>query len=98
MHLMTVPIAMVPLPMVSTATLVCVLTVLSLLTTPINQFTRKISMPIYLNIPTRTRLGVQFPELLRTEDEDCQFVDSIDQLDQLSVFSDGRTMAHIQDH
>lgn len=54
-------------------------------------------MPVYLNIPTRTHLGVQFPELLRMEDEDCQFTDTVDQLEHFSVFSDGRTMSHIQD-
>lgn len=51
-------------------------------------------MPVYFNIPTSTRLGVQFPELLRTEDEDCQFTDQLDDY----LFTDGRSMSHIQDH
>ncbi len=54
-------------------------------------------MPIYLNLPTRTSIRTQFPELLRTEDEDCQFVDTVDQLDSF-LFTDGRSMSHIQDH
>jgi len=54
-------------------------------------------MPVYINIPTNTRLGVQFPELSRTEDEDSHFSDNLDQLDSY-LFSDGRSMSHIQDH
>ena len=54
-------------------------------------------MPILLNIPTRNPIARMFPELLRNDDEDLFFVDCIDQLEMHSVYSDGRTMAHIQD-
>ena len=54
----------------------------------------------FLAIPTRTRnpIAQTFPELMRDVDEDLQFADCIDQLEMHSVYSDGRTMAHIQDH
>ena len=54
-------------------------------------------MPIYLNLPIRNPIARLFPELLRNDDEDSLFNDHIDQLEMHSVYSDGRTMAHIQD-
>ncbi len=47
---------------------------------------------------TKNPIARQFPELMRNDDEDSLFVDHIDQLEMHSVYSDGRTMAHIQDH
>ena len=55
-------------------------------------------MPIYLNLPTRNPIARLFPELLRNDDEDLLFNDHIDQLEMHSVYSDGRTLAHIQDN
>lgn len=54
----------------------------------------------FLAITPRTRnpIARTFPELMRNDDEDSLFNDYIDQLESLSVYSDGRTMAHIQDH
>lgn len=48
--------------------------------------------------PIRNPIARQFPELMRNDDEDSLFVDTIDQLEIHHVYSDGRTMAHIQEH
>lgn len=50
-------------------------------------------------IRSRTPIAQQFPELLsHGDDEDLFFIDHIDQLEMRHVYSDGRTLAHIQQH
>lgn len=49
-------------------------------------------------IRTRNPIAQQFPELSRNVDEDLLFTDQIDQLAMHSVYSDGRSQAHLSDH
>lgn len=46
----------------------------------------------------RNPIAQSFPELLRHDDDDLHFTDCVDQLEYHSVYSDGRTLAHIQEH
>lgn len=54
-------------------------------------------MPLYSSLASRVSIGRQFPELLRTEDEDLQFVDSIDHLNEFDICIDGHSQAHYFD-
>lgn len=50
-------------------------------------------------IRSRTPIAQQFPELLsHGDDEDLFFIDHIDQLETYNMYSDGRTLAHVQQH
>ena len=46
----------------------------------------------------RNPIAQAFPELVRHDDDDLHFTDCVDQLEYHSVYSDGRTLAHIQEH
>lgn len=50
-------------------------------------------------IRSRTPIAQAFPELLmHNDDEDLFFIDHIDQLETYDMYSDGRTLAHTQQH
>lgn len=50
-------------------------------------------------IRSRTPIAQAFPELLmHGDDEEQVFIDHIDQLEAYNMYSDGRTLAHIQQH